>query len=293
MDYQAYSGMYDAEYADYTDDIHFYIKWARRCPPPALELGCGTGRILLPMAHSGCEVTGLDNCPAMLELARRKLLNAPKEVGARVDLVQGDMREFQLDREFGLIYLPFREFMHLDSEQDQLACLDSIHRHLSLDGRLIVNLYNMDLVALANQSTSDVPLHRQRGGDYTDPETGHRVYLSSASLYQVENQTLKEERFYDRVDSNGVVVERRMVLLKQRWFFRWEMHHLLHRANFRVEALYGGYHGQSPGGLGSEMIWVARRANERELNEELAWLSNQLARLQEQQPLTPTRRRRR
>lgn len=278
MDYGVYSDLYDGEYADYRHDIAFYVKWARRCPPPALELGCGTGRIVVPMGEAGCPITGLDRCPAMLEKARQKLLKASPDVRGRVDLVQADMRDFSLDREFGLIYLPFREFMHLEREEDQLACLDCIHRHLHLDGRLILNLYNMDPIALQQPCGQDVPLYRQKGGDYVDPESGHQVYLSSASTYQSERQMLLEERFYDRVDKTGKVVERRLILLRQRWFFRYEMVHLLHRCQFRVENLFGGYHGQAPGGPGSEMIWIARHARRDELQQELDWLENKLAR---------------
>lgn len=277
MDYRPYATIYDSEYADYTEDVQFYLRWAKRCPAPALELGCGTGRILLPLARAGCKVLGLDNCAAMLELARAKVQESPPEVARRLELVEGDMREFELGREFGLIYMPFREFMHLTKEEDQLACLDSCHRHLRSDGTLLINLYNMDLVTLAQQRSHDVPLCRQRGGDFLDPKTGQKVFLTSSSMFRVEDQTLLEERFYDRVDENGIVVERRVVVLEQRWFFRWEMQHLLHRANFRVEAVLGGFRGQ-PLSFGSEMIFVCRPASLSELQQELEWLENKVAR---------------
>jgi SAM-dependent methyltransferase len=279
MDYQDYSHIYDDEYRDYTDDVQFYVRWARRCNPPALELGCGTGRILLALAQAGCPCWGLDLCAPMLDKARQKVAEMPSEVARRVHLVEGDMRDFELDQEFGLIYLPFREFMHLHNEDDQLNCLDAIHRHLSPNGRLIINLYDIDLVALIQRQESNVPLIRQHGGDYTDPSNGHKVYLSSATNYLHRTQMMKEERFYDRVDQQGRVVERRMVTISQRWFFRWEMHHLLHRANFRVHELYGGYDRQPVGEMGGEMIFIARPATEKELLSEVEWLQNKLARV--------------
>ena len=279
MNYQAYSHIYDDEYRDYTDDIQFYVRWARRCQPPALELGCGTGRILLSLAEAGCPVWGLDMCLPMLERARQKLAEKSPDVRERVRLLEADMRDFELDQEFGLIYLPFREFMHLHNEEDQLSCLDSIHRHLSPTGRLIINLYDIDLVALIQKNESNVPLIRQHGGDYTDPVLGHKVYLSSATHYQHRHQLMHEERFYDRVDASGAVVDRRMVTITQRWFFRWEVHHLLHRANFRVQEVFGGYDRQPVGEMGADMIFIARPANEKELISEVEWLQNKLARL--------------
>jgi SAM-dependent methyltransferase len=273
LDYSAYSSFYDDEYADYTEDVAFYLKWARRYPPRALELGCGTGRVLVPLAKAGIAVTGIEKCPAMLEQARLKLVGCDDSV----KLVEGDMADFDLGQEFGLVYMPFREFMHLSGPHQALECLDSIHRHLRPDGRLIINLYNMDLVTLTHAQQSDPPLLRQRTGDYRDPETGRQVLLTSASRYRAEDQTLVEERFYDHYDEHGKCVERRSLLLTQRWYFRWEMEHLLQRAHFRVESVMGGYHGQ-PLRMGSEMIFIARPATERELRQELHWLENKLAR---------------
>lgn len=281
MDYRAYAPIYDAEYRDYTEDIAYYTRWAKRCGPPALELGCGTGRVLLGLAEAGCPVWGLDNCTEMLEQARQKVRE--REPKGEVRLFEGDMRDFDLQQEFGLIYLPFREFMHLHTETHQLDCLDSIHRHLRPDGRVIINLYDIDLVALAGQDPHNVPLMRQSGGDYTDMKTGRKVVCSSASFYFHHNQTLREERFYDTIGADGRVVERRAVLLTQRWFFRWEMHHLLHRANFRVESVVGGYQNQTPGRPGGELIFVARPANAEELAHELEWIENKLLKARGQQ----------
>jgi len=279
LDYSSYAPIYDGEYADYNDDAAFFVKWAKRCPTPALELGCGTGRVLFALARAGCPVVGLETCQAMLDQAVKQLSQAPPEVAAKVTLHKGDMRDFELAQEFGLIYLPFREFMHLETVQEQLDCLDAIHRHLLPEGRLIINLYNMDLVALALQQSSDTPLYRQKNGDYKDPKNGQQVLLSSASYYRAESQMLEEERYYDRIDSEGLVIERRIVQLRQRWFFQYEMEHLLERASFKIESILGGFRGQTlrPGG---EMIFIARPAFSAELRQELAWLSNKLARLE-------------
>ena len=279
MDYTAYAAIYDAEYSDYAPEVNFYMKWAKRLPPPALELGCGTGRVMMALARAGVPVWGLESCDAMLHQAQTKVDALPADLKPKVQLRRGDMRDFDLGQEFGLIYLPFREFMHLGKEEEQLDCLDAIHRHLSPQGRLILNLYHLDLTVLSHMHGGDVAVARQRGGDYQDPGTGQQVVCSSASWFDANSQTLHEERFYDRYDARGVVQERRVVPLSQRWFTRWEMHHLLHRAQFRVEVLLGGPSGQPFTGAGSEMIWVARPATAAELDSELEWLHNKRARL--------------
>lgn len=276
MDYGAYSDMYDAEYEDYRHDTSYYVRMAKSVPSPALELGCGTGRVLLELARAGCEVWGLEQSKPMLDRLLQKLEQETPEVQMSAVLIEGDMRDFDLDREFGLIYLPFREFMHLTRISDQLGCLSSVLRHLHPEGHLVINLYDFDLPLIATQMTGEVPLKRQRSGDYTDPATGHQVILTSASSYRWDDHCLQEERFYDRLDEHGVVQERRVVQLTQRWFTRFELQHLFYRAGFRVVSLHGGYYGESKVTPGGESIWVLRPASVEELDEEMAYQEERL-----------------
>src|SRR4029453_765753 len=118
-------------------DVAFFVDMAHHATAPVLELGCGTGRGRLPTARAGIEITGLDLSSAMLARCRNKLADEPEDVQARVQLVHGDMRQFDLGRFFGLVTVPFRAFLHLCTVAEQLACLHSIHRHLRPEGRLI------------------------------------------------------------------------------------------------------------------------------------------------------------
>jgi len=278
MDYGAYSKIYDAEYDDYTDDIPFYVKMAKRCESPALELGCGSGRVLIPVAVGGSPVWGLDRSAEMLARCRSKVEELDRASQARITLVEGDMISFSLEQRFGLIYLPFREFMHLVNVEDQLACLDCVHRHLKPTGSLVINHYDIDLTTLAWQRGEDAVVYRQKRSDYLDPETGQLVLITLASTYQSQDQCLIEERFYDRLDDDGVTLERRTIFLTQRWFFRWEMEHLLARSGFAVSALYGGYHGEKVRKMGGELIWVARPFNRAELETQMRRLEERLNR---------------
>ncbi len=112
-DYTLYAELYDTVYEDYVEDIPFYVAEAQRAHGPCLELGCGTGRVLIPVASAGVEVTGLDLSPPMIARARRKVATLPQDVRSRITLYEGDMRDFGLEQRFALIYVPFRAFLHL------------------------------------------------------------------------------------------------------------------------------------------------------------------------------------
>src|SRR6185503_14924092 len=81
-------------------DVAFFVEAAREAGSPVLEVGCGTGRVLIPTARAGLEVVGLDLSPNMLGVCRQKLKDEPEAVQSRVQLVQADMRNFELGHLF-------------------------------------------------------------------------------------------------------------------------------------------------------------------------------------------------
>jgi SAM-dependent methyltransferase len=132
--------------ADAMRDVAFYVALARQAAEQShavLELGCGTGRVTIPIAQAGVEAVGLDNARAMLDVARRKAAAA----GVTVRWVTADMASFQLEQRFGLVIIPFRSFLHLLTEADQLACLRRIYEHLLPGGRFALNFFLQPLAA--------------------------------------------------------------------------------------------------------------------------------------------------
>ncbi|UXN58757.1 class I SAM-dependent methyltransferase [Phyllobacterium zundukense] len=129
----------------------------RRFGDPVLEIGTGTGRISVPLAIAGNEVVGLDISPAMLERAAAKLADGP-EVGARLQLVEGDMTNFDLNRQFPLIVNTARSFQHLLTPSQQREALQCAHRHLKPGGHLVLDLFDPYFELLfANASTPAAP----------------------------------------------------------------------------------------------------------------------------------------
>lgn len=111
-------------------DVSFYVEEASMVGGQVLELGCGTGRVLIPVAEAGVSVVGLDNSPSMLEALRMKSESITDEARMRIRLVEDDMRTFALDCKFDLIIIPYRSLLHLSAVEDQRKALLNIHNHL-------------------------------------------------------------------------------------------------------------------------------------------------------------------
>ena len=236
-------------------DVAFFVETARESDGPVLEVGCGTGRVLIPTARAGIEITGLDLSPHMLEVCRERLKAEPEQVRARVRLVVGDMRRFELSQSFQLITLPFRPFQHLTTVEDQLACLGCLRRHLAQDGRVILDVFNPSLKALAKtnfgEEVSEEP-------EFSMPD-GRKVIRRHRIVSRDEaNQVNYVELIYYVTHPDGRQ-ERLVQAFPMRYLFRFEAEHLLVRAGFEVEQLYADYD-KSPFGSKQpgELIFVAK-----------------------------------
>jgi len=115
----------------FEEDVPFYLGLARQAGGKVLEIGCGTGRVLHRLLEAGVDVVGLDISAEMLRRARERLAGGP-----RVELVQGDMRTFQLPHEFSLIIMPYCTFMYATSDAERRAVFERCYRHLAPGGVL-------------------------------------------------------------------------------------------------------------------------------------------------------------
>lgn len=253
--YDGWADVYDSIYAYVREDIPFYVREAARSGGPVLELGCGTGRVTLPIAHSGTDIVGLDNSDAMLERARSKARLLEDGHGA-IDLHVGDMREFSLEGTFSLVIIPFRGFLALLSVEDQVRCLRTIREHLRPDGRLIFNIFVPDPQMLVEDE--DAAFHLR---DVTDPDTGRMSVVWQQTRVDTFNQVLSVRLIVDETDQNGTVGRRFYRDYRIRYAHRIEILHLLEQCGFEVVDLYGDFDYSPFDEDSGEMVWVAKPRN--------------------------------
>jgi SAM-dependent methyltransferase len=259
--------LYDSFIADYydespivrgrTQDVAFYRSAVREFGDPVLELGCGTGRITMALAQMGKRVTGLDLSERMLEGAARKRAALFTQERERVHLVQGDMSKFDLGERFRLIIIPFRPFQHLLEVRQQMDCLECVRKHLRPGGRLILDVFQTDAERMHD------PVH-MRESTLTEYQTadGRRVRISErvAAFHRAEQRNDVEMIF--SVEHPDGRKERLVFAWTLRYFFRYEVEHLLARCGFRVTAEYGDFDRTPIRDESPEMIFVAETRQE-------------------------------
>lgn len=138
---ESFATRYDDWAANMTADIPFYVELARKAEGPLVELAVGTGRVAIPVAlATGRFVLGIDSSPAMLERARARAA----EVGAELELREGDMRDLVLDEPAALIYCPYRALLHLPTWADRRRTFERVTASLLPGGRFAWNAFALD-----------------------------------------------------------------------------------------------------------------------------------------------------
>jgi SAM-dependent methyltransferase len=230
------AALYDHEYHRRRDDVRYYRRLAAALPPAAevLELGCGTGRLLIPLLRDGRHVTGVDLAVPMLQRLEERLGRLPAPVRARATLVHADFRRLALGRRFALVVCPFNAFMHLYTRGDVEQLLAVVRRHLRPGGLFAFDVMNPDLAWLSRDST-----RRWARTRFRHPTTGAKMVYSTNLVYDAALQ-IAFMRIYYQPEAG---TRERVVRLTHRYFFPLELEALLHHGGFTVEAQDGDFEG--------------------------------------------------
>ncbi len=233
--YDIIAHYYDITHADLTADIPFILDLANKTSGHILELGCGSGRLLLPLARAGHTVTGIDNSAVMLARAQVRLDNESEAVQSRVTLIEADMGKVEVNGRYPLIIIPYNTFLHLDTQQAKTT-LKQIQKQLAPNGQLFIDLINPFAIA-------DTPDNEEFSfeGEYSDPESGNRLLQFASNQLDEENQTLHIKWAYNIAKLDDSITERIIVESSYHYHFPHQLALLLQQTGFKINAIYGNY----------------------------------------------------
>ena len=239
--YDALAAYYDILYSGLAPaDLSFYSALSKEHESPVLELGCGTGRLTIPLAESGIDITGLELSPAMLARAESKLQECARETQQRCTLLLGDMRCFDLDRRFGLIILAYSSLLELGSERDRHETLDRCRQHLDDDGALVIDNFFRGDGKYANWGRRRPDHTMLYLGTYSDPtDPAGCIQHFEVHSFDPDSATMLGTVFVDHVAPSGVV-RRDTIALRRQYVSPEAMEDELKQARFLQVSAYGG-----------------------------------------------------
>ena len=196
---------YDGAYGTMDlSDAHFYFDLAKERGGPVLEIGCGTGRVLLPIARAGIEIHGVDNSVPMFDVLRKKMGHEPADVQRRITLHDGDMRNFRLNRTFPLVTIPFRPMQHMHTVEDQVRALETAAAHLTDDGILAFEVFYPKFELINAKIGEEVAEMEWKSS--SEPSAIVRRYFRKESVDKI-NQVFNFTFIYRTFKDNKVIAE--------------------------------------------------------------------------------------
>jgi SAM-dependent methyltransferase len=256
-------GTYEADLYDivtsgtFRGDIEWYRRLARESGGPVLELGAGTGRVTIPIAEDGVEVTALDVDRGMLDRLHRKIANLPAGVRGRLVVREGDMRSFRLEQQFALVIIPFRAFLHNLTEDDQLACLRAVFAHVKPGGRLALNVFHPSLEFMAQHAAALAGVWRWRDSHPLDD--GGSVVRSEATRYDTVRRLVHSQHRYEQYATDGTLTRTFLQPLELSYLYPQDIRQLLERAGFESIEIAGDFDGHPFANDTDELVVTAIR----------------------------------
>ncbi len=217
---------YDAHQKDFAPDIPFYLEQSVNYGDPILELACGTGRVSIPIAKSGFDVTGIDISSSMLNSAA---VDAA-EAGVKINLIKGDIRNFEIEKKFALVIFPFNSLAHLLDFNSVNGCFGCVKKHLLPDGRFILDFMNPDFKYFTRDQSVAYP-----EAEYKDPDSDENVIVSYNNFYDRATQ-INHVKWHYKIGDKHFDED-----LDMRMFYPKELEALLIFNGFKIEYVYGSF----------------------------------------------------
>lgn len=248
MIYDVYAPWYDQQ--NEMDDLDFYLQAIEEFGGPVLEPGCGTGRLLIPIAREGFEIYGIDTSGEMRQIAQQKVTRESLTVQENIHISYGDMREYQFPQRFKTIFFACNTFQHLLTNAEQDQALQCAHRHLDEEGRLLIQATQVKFFEVE----PDVIYYRGR-----EKHLKQEIDVSYSYNYELDKQIQHLHLLMDIIEDD-LSLKRQKVTVSLRYFFPPELERMLSANGFELEELYGDFY-RNP--LTAESTWMIVQARKK------------------------------
>lgn len=233
------------------EDFGFFRLLLESCPGPVLDIGCGTGRILIKLKEQGIDVVGLDASSEMLRQCQEKLSANQLEA----ELIEGDMRSFNLRQSFATILIPGFTIQLLAEDEDLESCLRCCLRHLKPGGQLIVSTYFPWEFLESGQNGEALSFRSES----ESAETGERLRAFQGWRIDRAAEILHLQNRFQLLDQKGAVVDQEDREMALRWRSADLMKRLLNKAGFEELSLYGDFEFADPSPHAEAIVFVAEK----------------------------------
>ena len=218
---------------DDLDEIGFYIEKISELGGSCLDVGCGTGRVLIPLAHAGVEITGIDSSPEMIANCIKNL----EEENIKTDTIEGNMINFDLGKKFNSLIVPGGSFQLIHDYDDAILTLKNFRSHLQSGGTLIMSLFN-PFYEISHEHLDGVWRLEK---DEIIEDTNERALCHTCMDLDRCEQIMQVTNRYELLDESGIAKQSEVKTSLIRWYGKYEIKLLLEKSGFSNITTHGDF----------------------------------------------------
>ena len=243
----SFARFYDTIYHQIRDEVdnEYFQNEIQRSGGKILELGVGTGRLFVNALKQGADIYGLDISESMLEILYRNLQNDQHYRISHQNII-----DFSYDFKFDLIIAPFRVIMHLLDKEEHIKAINNVYNHLSRNGRFIFDIFIPDLNQLIKGINNKMDFEGQ-------DDSGRKIRRYVTTSPDFINQIIKVNFRLEWEEKN--LIKHDDWILPLRFFFRYELEHLLERTKFEKYKIWGDYKGSELNRESKEFVVICQK----------------------------------
>lgn len=231
MDYKVGDLVYDADIYDglniYLSDLEFYKKWLpQNKDAKILELCCGTGRLTIPIAKDGYNISGVDYTPSMIERAKAKAFQSK----LKINFIEADIRTLNLQEKFDLIFIPFNSIHHLYKNENLFEVLKVVQNHLKEKGLFLLDCFNPNIQYIVEKERE-----QQVIAEYTTND--ERNVLIKQSMHYESATQINHIKWHYFINGEFHSIQN----MDMRLFFPQELDSYFKQAGFNVIHKFGDF----------------------------------------------------
>lgn len=250
--YQDFSSFYDLYVGSWIEDLPFYLEHAMASSGPLLEIGAGSGRLTIPFAEAGFDVTAVDVSSSMLAILQARLSTKTEDVRRRAHVVLSDCRQLDLETEHTVVIMPFYTFNYLLTREDQDEAIRRISRHVTHQGHVLIDLF------IPWTRIDDCPTHPVLRVDSLDPKTGVRV--RGWNVYRMDTRNQFEYRTHVfEITTPDRATTKKEFITQRHYAFPDQLEEVFSQTGFHIEDVFGGYKKESPQPRSEQLLYVLKK----------------------------------
>lgn len=249
---ELYSGkiayFYDLFFEHIKEDEYFYEYFIKQNDGPALEIGSGTGRLLIPYLKSGLKVSGVEPSAQMIEICNQKA----EKINLHPTIYKQFLETLDIEEKYKTIYMPLFVFQNIIKRDDAISALNKVFKYLSPQGQVIISTYFP-----WNDPTGTYDL-TWRINAMREIEGGVTILSESISydkFEQIQTKYFKFESYKDHKLNESFIVPTHL-----RFYSRFELTLMLENAGFKDIHVYGDYTFAQANAHSNTLIFVAKKS---------------------------------